>query len=30
VAGRAQLAADLLRQHIADFVARNFTRPAAE
>ena len=30
VAGQAQLAADLLREHIADFVARNFSRPAVE
>jgi len=28
VAGRPALAADLLHQHIADFVARNFSRPA--
>jgi DNA-binding GntR family transcriptional regulator len=30
VAGRAELAADLLREHIADFVARNFSRPSVE
>jgi DNA-binding GntR family transcriptional regulator len=30
VAGRAERAADLLREHIADFVARNFSRPAVE
>ena len=28
--GSALLTADLLREHIADFVARNFTRPAVE
>jgi len=30
VEGSALLTADLLREHIADFVARNFTRPAVE
>ena len=29
-AGEPARAADLLREHIADFVARNFTRPAVE